>query len=324
MHFCFKTTSLKFATPQPLHHLAEMTGARVVGDPEYAATGINEIHRVEPGDLVFVDHPKYYQKALESAATVIIIDQEVTPPEGKHLLVCDAPFLAYNQLVAQFRTPPLRHTGQVPIGEGSEIGEGVQLSPGVVIGNNVHIGNGCILHPNVVLYDDVHLGERVEIHANTTLGSDAFYFNNRKTHYAKMLSGGCVVIEDDVEIGAGCTIDRGVSAVTRVGAGTKLDNLVHLGHDVEVGRRCLIAAQVGVGGTTIISDEVIIWGQVGINKGITIGDKAVLGARAGVHNSLEGGKQYFGAPAVEARSAFRQVAALKQLPELLRKWRGKG
>lgn len=321
--FAVKPKPVKFPQPQPLSHLAEITGARLVGDPDYLATGINEIHRVEPGDVLFVDHPKYFQKALRSAATVVLINQEVEAPEDKHLLVTDDPFSAYNSLMERFRTPPARHTGVVPMGDGVEVGERVHLSPGVVLGGNVRLGDDCILHPNVVLYDDVWLGARVEIHANTVIGSDAFYFNNRKTHFAKMLSGGAVIIGDDVEIGAGCTIDRGVSAVTRIGHGTKLDNMVHLGHDVEIGERCLLAAQVGVGGAVVIGNEVILWGQVGVNKGIRIGDQAVVFAQSGVHRSIEAGKHYFGSPARESREGFRQVAALDQLPGWLDKLRGK-
>jgi UDP-3-O-[3-hydroxymyristoyl] glucosamine N-acyltransferase len=162
----------------------------------------------------------------------------------------------------------------------------------------------------------------VIIQSGTVIGSDAFYYNkktSREVHYKKMLSGGRVVVEDDVEIGANCTIDRGVSGDTLIGAGTKIDNLVHIGHDTTVGRNCLFAAQAGIAGATIIEDEVILWGQVGVSKTLTIGKGAEIYAQSGVPASLEGGKKYFGSPAEDALTKKKELVWMKRIPILWEK-----
>jgi len=306
-----------------LQTLAEMTGAKPVGDPNFKITGINEIHKVESGDLTFVDLPKYYDVALNSAATTIIIDKEVECPEGKALLIADDPFEAYNSLTKHFC--PFEAATQL-ISPSAEIGEGTHLQPGVFVGNNVKIGKNCLIHPQVVIYDNAEVGNNVIIHSGTIIGADAFYFKTRKTpdnYYEKMHSCGKVVIEDNVEIGANCTIDKGVSGITRIGRGSKIDNLAQIGHGVVIGKNCLIGSQVGIAGKTRIHDEVVIWGQVGVNKDIDIGPKAVVLACSAVSKSLEGGKVYFGAPAEEARKVWREYAAVRQLPDLLQKLKEK-
>jgi UDP-3-O-[3-hydroxymyristoyl] glucosamine N-acyltransferase len=171
----------------------------------------------------------------------------------------------------------------------------------------------------VVIYNNVKIGDNVEIHAGTVIGGPAFYYKGRPEGYEKWHSCGQVIIEDNVEIGPNCTIDKGVSGNTVIGEGTKLDNLVHIAHGVEIGKQCLIASQVGIAGKTIIEDNVIIYGQAGVSKSLRIGAKAIISAKAGVSKSLEGGKLYFGTPATEARTKWRELAALRQLPDILRK-----
>jgi UDP-3-O-[3-hydroxymyristoyl] glucosamine N-acyltransferase len=171
----------------------------------------------------------------------------------------------------------------------------------------------------VSIYDDTVIGDHVIIHANTVLGSSAFYYKKRPEGFDRLLSGGNVVIENNVDIGASCTIDKGVSASTTIKEGTKIDNLVQIGHDTIIGKKCLIASQVGIAGCTIIEDEVTIWGQVGITSGITIGEKAVISAKAGVSKSLEGNKSYFGIPADDFRSKYKEIAAIRKIPEILEK-----
>jgi UDP-3-O-[3-hydroxymyristoyl] glucosamine N-acyltransferase len=198
--------------------------------------------------------------------------------------------------------------------------------PNTYIGNKVFIGKDCIIHPNVVILDHCIVGDQVVIQAGTIIGSDAFYYNkktNREIHYKKMLSGGRVVIEHGVEIGAGCTIDRGVSGDTIVGAGTKIDNLVHIGHDTVIGKNCLFAAQVGIAGATAIGDNVILWGQVGVSKTLTIGDNAVVYAQSGVKDSIPGGKVYFGSPVEDAREKMKELVWIKRIPQLWEKVMGK-
>lgn len=307
---------MQFPSPVSAQWLADFVSAKIAGNRQAMATGINEIHRVKAGDIVFVDHPKYYEVCLNSNATFIIINKEVAVPEGKTLLITGEPFEAYLKIVNHFR--PFVPSLQM-ISESATIDESAVIMPNVFIGHRVHIGKGCIIHPNVSIYDDTKIGDNVEIHSGAAIGSDAFYFNakkNRPVWYRKMNSCGIVVIEDNVEIGSNCTIDRGVSDVTKIGSGTKIDNLVHLGHDVIVGKNCLIAAQVGIAGGTVLGDGVTLWGQVGVNKTITIGDNAVVMGQAGVTSSIEGNKTYWGTPIQEFFSKRKELVLLKRLPQI--------
>ncbi len=313
-----KILYMHFEKPVAISWIAEFIGATIIGDKDGEATGINEIHKVERGDLVFVDHPKYYEVCTHSAATFIIINKKTDCPEGKALLVVDDPFEAYLKLVNHFRpfTPSMKM-----ISDTSRIGEGTVIMPNAYIGNHVSIGKNCTIYPNVTVLDHCTIGNNVIIQPGTVIGSDAFYYNkktNREVHYKKMNSCGRVIIEDFVEIGAGCTIDRGVSGDTIIATGTKIDNLVHIGHDTVVGKNCLFAAQVGIAGSTIIEDEVILWGQVGVSKTITIGKGAVLYAQSGTPASLEGGKNYFGSPAIEAKEKMKELVWIKRIPEIYR------
>ena len=246
---------------------------------------MNEIHVVEPGDIVFVDHPKYYEKALKSRATVVLINKKVDCPEGKALLISGDPFRDFNRLTNFFRPflPADSH-----IDPSSEIGEGTVIQPNVFIGKNVKIGKGCIVQPNVVIHDFCILGDHVVVQSGTVIGSDAFYYKKRPEGYDRLQSGGRVVLRNNVELGALCTIDRGVSGDTVIGKGTKLDNQVQIGHDTIIGEDCLIASQTGIAGCVVIEDGVTLWGQVGVTSAIRIGKGAVVSAQSGVSKSLEG------------------------------------
>jgi UDP-3-O-[3-hydroxymyristoyl] glucosamine N-acyltransferase len=301
---------MKLSNAQTLKNIAGLIGARMIGSPDFLISGINEIHMVEPGDLSFVDHPKYYDKCLNSAATCILINKEVDCPDGEALLISDDPFRDYNRLVKHFR--PFFPSDRA-ISESAKIGEGTVIQPNVFIGPNVKIGRDCIIHSNVSIYHNVEIGDNVVIHANSVLGADAFYFKRRPEGYDKMTSCGRVIIHDNVEIGACCTIDRGVTGDTTIGKGTKLDNQVHIGHDTVVGMNCLFAAQVGIAGVVKIEDNVILWGQVGVQKDLTIGAGAVVLGQSGVPKSLEGGKTYFGSPTQEARDKMKEIALVKSL-----------
>ncbi|UYW02018.1 UDP-3-O-(3-hydroxymyristoyl)glucosamine N-acyltransferase [Flavobacterium agricola] len=307
---------MKFQKPQTLEAIAQLIDAKFVGANDYPVLGMNEIHVVEPGDIVFVDHPKYYDKALNSAATIILINKEVACPEGKALLISDDPFRDFNKISKHFN--PFVPATAV-IASSAKIGQGTVIQPNVFIGNNVVIGDNCLIHPNVIIYDNITIGNNVIIHAGTVLGADAFYYKNRPEGFDQLLSCGTVVIEDHVTLGALCTIDRGVTGNTTIGAGTKIDNQVHVGHDTVIGKKCLIASQVGIAGCVVIEDEVTLWGQVGMTSGITIGKKAVILAQSGISKSLEGGKSYFGYPAEEARDKLKQIANVKRIPEILNK-----
>jgi len=310
---------MKFPSPVAVEWIADFIGAELIGNKKAVATGINEIHRVEIGDLVFVDHPKYYDKCIQSAATFIIINKSVDCPEGKALLVCENPFEAYLKIVRHFR--PFEPAPK-PISDSAVIGEGTYIYPNVFIGHHVSIGKNCIIHPNVTILDHCLIGNNVIIQSGTVIGSDAFYYNTKKDRelwYKKMESCGRVLIEDNVEIGAACTIDRGVSHDTLIGSGTKLDNMVHVGHDTVIGKNCLLAAQVAIAGATTLGNGVILWGQVGVNKTLTIGDNAVVYAQSGVGNSIEENKIYFGSPAEPAKEKMKELVWVKRIPELWKK-----
>lgn len=307
---------MKLPKPHTLAEMAELLNCKFVGSADHQITGINEIHVVEPGDIVFVDHPKYYDKALNSAATTVLINKEVEAPQGKGLLISDDPFRDFNKITKHFN-PFVAASASVA--ESAQIGEGTVIQPNVFVGNNVKIGKNCIIHSNVSIYDNAVIGDDVVIHANTVIGADAFYYKKRPDGYDRLLSGGHVVIEDKVEIGASCTIDRGVSGATRIGYGSKLDNHIQVGHDTVIGKHCLLASQVGIAGCTVINDHVTLWGQVGVTSGVTIGEGVTVYAQSGVSKSLEKGKVYFGSPAEDARKKYREMASLKVLPEILEK-----
>ncbi len=301
---------MRFPQTYTLQNIADIIGCRFVGPDDFPVMGMNEIHVIQPGEIVFVDHPKYYDKALHSKATVILMNKEVTPPEGKALLISDDPFRDFNKLSQYFR--PFQPASQA-IATTSEIGEGTLIQPNVFIGNHVKIGKNCTIHANVVIYDYCEIGDNVIIHSGTVIGADAFYFKKRPEGFDPLLSVGKVIIRNNVSIGALCTIDRGVTGETTIGEGTKMDNQVHVGHDTIIGEKCLIAAQTGIAGCVIIENEVTLWGQVGTTSGITIGEKAVVLGQTGVTKTIEGGKTYFGTPVEESREKLKQLAYLKRL-----------
>lgn len=309
---------MKFYKPHTIKELRSIIDIQeVVGDENYVVQGVNEIHKVATGDITFVDHPKYYSKSLNSAASVVLINTlEVENPADKILVLTEDPFIAYNKLAKHFI--PFQHS-MVQISETSSVHPSAKIFPNVFIGAAVSIGEDCVVYPNTVIMDHTVIGDRVIIHGNTTIGGDAFYYQKRDNGYNKMHSCGRVVIENDVEIGSNCTIDRGVSGDTIIGEGSKLDNQVHLGHGVVLGKECLIAAQVGIAGKTILGDGVIVWGQAGITKSIHIGDGAIISAKSGVSKSLEGGKHYSGWPARPIREIYKELAVLKKLPDWWRK-----
>ena len=312
-----------FEKPVPITTIAQLIGAEIIGNMHGNATGINEIHKVSTGDLVFVDHPKYYSACINSAATFIIINKQTDFPEGKTLLIVNEPFEAYLKIVSFYRpfSPSMKM-----ISDTSSAGEETVIMPNVYIGNHVSIGKNCTIHPNVTILDYCIIGDDVIIQSGTVIGSDAFYYNkktNRDIYYKKMTSCGRVVIENWVEIGANCSIDRGVSHDTVIGAGTKMDNLVHIGHDTIVGKNCLLAGQVGIAGGTTLEDNVILWGQVGVSKTLTIGKDAIVYAQSGVKDSIAGGKVYFGSPVEDAREKMKEFVWIKRIPQLWEKVMGK-
>ena len=299
---------MTFHQPQTLKSIAEIISSQFIGDENFQVLGTNEIHMVRPGDIVFVNHPKYYEKALNSAATVILIDKEVECPVGKALLISDDPFRDFNRINQHF-TKISNFTDEL---HNVEVGEGTFIHPTAVLGNDVKIGKKCHIFPNVVLGDRTEIGDNVVIQANTVLGGDAFYYRKLDGNFDRLISVGNVVIENNVEIGNGCTIDRGVTASTVIGEGSILDNQIQIGHDTMIGKRVLIASQTGIAGCCIIEDEVTIWGQVGMASGVRVESGTVLLAKCGVNRDLKKGT-YFGPIAEEFREYLRKEVKLKNL-----------
>lgn len=299
---------MTFNQPQTLKTIADLIGAHYIGDAEFPVLGSNEIHMVRPGDIVFVNHPKYYDKALNSAATIILIDKEVACPAGKALLVSDDPFRDFNKINTHY-TKIYNFKDEL---HDVEIGEGSFVHASVVLGNNIRIGKNCHIFPNVVIGDRTEIGDNVIIQANTVLGGDAFYYRKLDGNFDRMISVGNVVIENNVEIGNACTIDRGVTDSTVIGEGSVLDNQIQIGHDTRIGKKCLIASQTGIAGCCIIEDEVTIWGQVGMASGLRVEKGTVLLAKTGVNRNLKKGT-YFGPIAEEFRDYLRKEVKLKNL-----------
>ena len=298
-----------------LGDVASIVGGRVIGDSEAIVKGLNELHVVREGDITFVDHPKYYKKVLESAATFAIINKEVETPEGKSLIFHEAPMDAFNTLISYFR-PVVTSTEMVS--KTAEIGEGTVIKPGAFVGENVKIGKNCLIHANATINDNSIIGDNVIIHSSTVIGGDAYYFQKRVQGFVKFLTAGRVVIEDNVEVGAACTIDKGVTADTVIGEGTKMDNHCQVGHDTVIGKHCLIGAFAAIAGVTKIEDDVIIWARVAINKDLVIGKGAVILATSAVDKSIEGGKTYMGVPVMEVRKHWKQMAYMRKLPEVFK------
>ena len=309
---------MDFPNPLAVKEVASIIDAKIFGNPNFMAIGLNELHVVRVGDISFVDHPKYYNKVLNSPASIIIINKEVKAPEGKILLLHEAPFDAFIKLIHHFR-PFEPSNSRISIS--ATIGANSIIQPGAFVGNNVTIGKNCIIHSNVSIYDHTIIGDNVIIQANSVIGGDGYYFQRREEGYKKFQSGGRVIIEDNVEIGALCSIDKGVTADTIIGAGTKFDNQCQVGHDTKIGKHCLIGAFAAIAGVTTIEDDVILWANVSINKDIVISKGTTILATSGVDKSIidGNGKVYMGAPAIEVREYWKRYIAIKQLPELIRK-----
>lgn len=308
---------MDFPKPHSLSEIASIIDGEVLMSGTGDVLGMNELHVVRAGDITFVDHPKYYNKALNSDATFVIINnKDVEVPKGKGLILHEKPFDAFNKLSSHFR--PFNASNQ-SISPSAKIGEGTIIQPGAFVGNNVTIGKNCLIHANVSIYDNTVVGDHVVIHSNSVIGSDGYYFQRRESGYVKFQSGGRVILDNNVEIGACCTIDKGVTADTYIGEGTKMDNQCQVGHDTIIGKNCLIGAFAAIAGVTVIEDDVILWARVAVNKDIVVGKGTVLLATSAIDKSVEGGKVLMGSPAIEVRQYWKNYVAMRKLPELLKK-----
>jgi UDP-3-O-[3-hydroxymyristoyl] glucosamine N-acyltransferase len=307
---------MKFQSKLTVNRIVEIMNMEVTtkGNLSNLISGVNEFHSVESGDISFVDHPKYYDKVLNSKAIAIIVDKEVEVPEGKTVFITKDPLRCYLNIVEHFVSFNPQHTAIHP---SAKIGKGTIIQPNVFIGENVTIGENCIIHANVSIYAHTEIGNRVIIHSNSTIGADACYFQKRETGWVKLSSCGSTKIEDDVEIGCNCCIDRGVSGVTFIGNGTKFDNQIQIGHDAHIGAHCFLGAQCGVSGCTFIDDYCTLWARSGVNKGIYVAKNTTLLALSALDKSVtEEGAVLYGLPAEDARKKWKEVAYIKNLPEL--------
>ncbi|MCS6981850.1 MAG: UDP-3-O-(3-hydroxymyristoyl)glucosamine N-acyltransferase [Flavobacteriales bacterium] len=309
---------MRFHRPYALSEIAERLGLSFRGNPNTALIGLNDTHIAEEGDICFADHSKYVSKALQSPASAVILKPgSPLASFSKALLFATDPFEAFIRLIHMTRDDAYRagFLGHAPrVHPTARIAEGVQL------GKDVTVGEETVIYPGVVIYDNCHIGAHCVIHAGCVIGADAFYFRKRDLEgFDKFVSCGRVVIGNHVELGALCTIDRGVTGDTFIGDHTKLDDHVHIGHDVRVGRRVLMAAQCGIAGFCVIEDDVILWGQVGVTKEVRIGAGAQVLARSGVMNDLAPGGRYLGNPAVEALKKHREIIFRSRLQEVFKK-----
>lgn len=326
-----------------LADLAAAVGGTVSGDGDVRISGIAPLDRAGAAQLSFLASPKYAPLLLESNAAAVLVTPELQDAPGRcaNRVVVAKPHEAILALLPRlYRQPERPFTGVHPtavvdptaevdadacveafvvVGAGARIGRGAWIGPHCVIGAGAQLGTDVRLYPQVTLYPGVILGDRVAVHSGARIGSDGFgYVFQDGAHQKLPHVGGCV-IGSDVEIGANCTIDRGSIDDTVIGAGTKLDNLVHVAHNVRIGRLCLLVAQVGIAGSVRIGDGVVLAGQVGVSGHVTIGDKATLTAQAGVVGNVPSGETWGGFPARPHREQMRSYAALAKLPEWMKR-----
>lgn len=321
-----------------LGELASLVGGSLVGDAQAVCRGAAPLYEVKADQITLVDSPRRME-AVEKADAVAAVVGEAMPGTAVNQIVVEDPHAAFAAIVARFQphsTPeplavhrsavidPTARIGQCEIGANVTVGRGVQigdrcrLMPGVVIMDYVVIGDDCVLYPGVTLYERTIVGSRVTIHAGSVIGAFGFGYRPQQGRHVRTSQLGYVRIEDDVELGACVTIDRGTYGSTRIGEGTKVDNQVMIGHNCQIGRHNLICSQVGIAGSCCTGDHVVLAGQVGLKDHVTLGDGTIVGAQAGVMDDLEGGQVYLGSPATTQREQMQIMAVERRLPEMRR------
>ncbi len=326
-----------FIQERTLGEIAAYVGGRVCGDPNVRIRAAATLSHAGPGDISFLANRKYDKQLESTKASAVIVRQEV-PGAGVALIVAEHPYFAFTRaLVLLYGYRRHKEIGISPraaiaagagigknchihdfatVSEDAQIGEGCILYPCVYVGPGVRIGAGSILYPNVVIYDGCRIGSRVIINANSTIGVDGFGYATHEGVHHKIPQVGSVIVEDDVEIGSSCSIQRGTLDDTVIGQGSKLGDLVTLGHGTRIGPYCLLVAQVGIAGSTTIGHHCTIGGQVGVVGHITVGNNVTIGAQAGVINSIPDGETVLGAPAIDAGQARRAYTMLPYLPQM--------
>ena len=323
---------------KPLYEIARFVGGEIVGDADVVITGVSGIKEARPGEITFIADSRYADMLTTTQASAVIVSPELGRNGQKPLVKCGDPYLAFINLVSLWAADEIPHpTGIHPtavIGENVRLGENVAIHAYVVIEDGAVIGDNAIIYPHTyvgrdsrigsetIIYHDVtirekvSIGNRVIVHSGVRVGSDGFGFTPAEGAHNKVPQIGVVVIEDDVELGANVTIDRATFGMTRIGKGTKIDNLVQIGHNVTIGEHCIIVAQVGVAGSTEIGDRVTLAGQAGVAGHIKIGDNCVVGAQGGVTKSLPPNSRVSGTPARLHEKEQRAQASVRRLPLL--------
>lgn len=325
--------------PYTAAEIARLLGGEVSGDPSLQIKGFAPTDRAQPGDLTFAENQNYFQRAEQSAASAIIIEGKFSSSRKVLIKVPDAR-VAFAKVLPLFFPEPTFAPGIHPsalISPSARVDPTAHIGPNCVLGENVVIGAGSVLQggdylaagckigenanifPNVTLYPRTEIGNRVRIHSGTVLGSDGFGYVPEGGMHLKVLQIGNVIIRDDVEIGANVTVDRGALGPTVIGRGTKIDNLVQIAHNVHIGEHCLIVSQAGIAGSSKLGNYVTIAGQVGIAGHRNIGNYVSVAAQSGVMHDIPDGEKWLWSPAQPDRQAKRQMIALQQLPELLRR-----
>ena len=320
-----------------LGELAEYVGGRICGDPKVIIKSASTLGRADKGDISFLTNRKYEKQLRATKASAVIVGKE-TPSSSVPLLIADDPYYAFMQIMVLLHGHRKhKKTGVSPkasisdsakvgmdchvhdfvtIADNARIKDGCIIYPNVYIGQDVQIGNDSIIYPNVVVYDGCKIGNRVIINANSTIGEDGFSYATYKGIHHKIPQTGIVILEDDVEIGAGCGIERGTLNDTIIGQGSKLGDMVTIGHGTRIGSHCLLVAQVGVAGSTNIGHHCTIGGQVGIVGHINIGNNVTIAAQAGVINNIPDNKVVLGAPAIDANTGRRAYSMIQYLPDM--------
>lgn len=320
-----------------LGKLAEYVGGRVCGDPNVLIRSASTLGRAEDGEISFLANSKYEKHLRTTRASAVIVGKE-TPNASVPLLVAADPYYAFMQIMVLLHghrkhkkvgvSPRSSISDSAKIGvdcdihdfvtiaDEARIGDGCIVYPSVHIGEGAQIGNDCIIYPNVVIYDGCRIGNRVIINANSAIGEDGFGYASHKGVHHKIPQIGIVIIEDDVEIGACCGVERGTLGDTVIGQGSKLGDLVAIGHGAKVGAHCLLVAQVGIAGSTTLGHHCMVGGQVGIVGHVNIGNNVTIAAQAGVINNVPDGKVVLGAPAIEANQGKRAYSMIQYLPEM--------
>ncbi|GAB4543719.1 MAG: UDP-3-O-(3-hydroxymyristoyl)glucosamine N-acyltransferase [Thermodesulfovibrionia bacterium] len=322
-----------------LSEIAEITGGRIVGNPDIEINGASGLKEAEDGDITFLADKRNLDHVFSTRASAVIVKEEIKGL-SKVMLVVDNPYLAFAKALEVLYKKPHHARGVsdkaiieedviigkdvtihpfVYIGNKGVIGDRVCIYPNVYIGDGVRIDDDTIIYPNVTIREDVKIGKRVIIHPGTVIGADGFGYVQEEGRHYKIPQVGSVIIEDDVEIGANVTIDRATTGKTIIGAGTKIDNLVQIGHNVKIGKNCIIVAQVGIGGSSEIGDGTIIAGQAGIRDHVRLGKMVRVGAKAGVTHDIPDGEEVSGYPAISHKEWLRAQSIYSRLHEYIRR-----